>query len=616
MNLKKLAFALFVFTFAIFLAACGGGGGGGSTPTPVPDPPAPSISSLSPTHGQVGTAVTIDGAHFGASPTVKFNGTVATVASGSTDAVINTTVPSDATTGAITVTTADGTTSSTFTVDPPPAPTVAWSQKTAINILNQPLNVSITATNTKSCQFTIGPSGPTSNQALDLPIDPADSCKLTGPIVFRSLIDQPTYWAYTVTITVTAVGLDGKTTAQDVLTVNLQVPCGTHLASISPTSMGPNDSTNFTIKEDNSPYGTMVQANGGYPGTEWASAPSGSNNNGSGASTTWIDPHTVGVGVECHNCGVGIYTVATHNHGAFDGSNVAGGNCRSVNTLSYSVVASSSNVVQASGMSVQLVGNQKAGSSLSVYDAESKLAGTAPVPSDVQGIASDGKFAYMAEKSSSSVLRFDPQSMKLEHLLLPDGFTPTLAIASPDSPGSVYVATRDGTLLHLQPDDTFKALTANIRVQSADIAVDGKLVVLSKDDPTHLEVIQDGKVSALIPVSVQNADRIKVVNDSVAVGKLGDPSISMVNLDSGAESTVVLTKGLWNFARQGKKLFCSSEQGDVQLLGADGTISNIAHANPADLPNGFAVTKTGMLVAGRNSKHLMVQRIAGTASQQ
>src|SRR5262249_29616142 len=66
---------------------------------------APSISSISPTSGIVGTAVTITGTNFGSSQgsgTVSFNGAVATVTSWSATS-IQATVPSTASTGNVIV---------------------------------------------------------------------------------------------------------------------------------------------------------------------------------------------------------------------------------------------------------------------------------------------------------------------------------------------------------------------------------------------------------------------------------------------------------------------------------------------------------------------------------
>jgi arylsulfatase A-like enzyme len=85
-------------------------------------PPAPTISSFSPTSGPIGTNVTINGSNLGSAQSVKFNGTSASILS-NTQSMISTSVPSGATSGRITVTTAGGTatSSSNFTVSPPPA---------------------------------------------------------------------------------------------------------------------------------------------------------------------------------------------------------------------------------------------------------------------------------------------------------------------------------------------------------------------------------------------------------------------------------------------------------------------------------------------------------------
>ena len=80
----------------------------------------PVVSSISPTSGTVGTAVTITGANFSDTPasnTVKFNGTLATV-TGATATSLAVTVPVGATNGTISVTTAGGpgTSTGSFTV--------------------------------------------------------------------------------------------------------------------------------------------------------------------------------------------------------------------------------------------------------------------------------------------------------------------------------------------------------------------------------------------------------------------------------------------------------------------------------------------------------------------
>jgi hypothetical protein len=73
----------------ISLASSGGGGTG------------PTVSGFNPSSGAVGTSVTISGSNF-SSPTVKFNGTGATITA-STATSITATVPSGATTGKITL---------------------------------------------------------------------------------------------------------------------------------------------------------------------------------------------------------------------------------------------------------------------------------------------------------------------------------------------------------------------------------------------------------------------------------------------------------------------------------------------------------------------------------
>jgi len=78
--------------------------------------PAPSISGISPTSGNVGNGVTISGANFTGATSVAFNGTGVGYTVNS-DSNITTSVPSGATTGAISVTTPSGTGySNTFTV--------------------------------------------------------------------------------------------------------------------------------------------------------------------------------------------------------------------------------------------------------------------------------------------------------------------------------------------------------------------------------------------------------------------------------------------------------------------------------------------------------------------
>lgn len=66
--------------------------------------PTLSVTSFSPTAGTTGTLVTIAGAGFNASSTVKFNGVAATAVTHTSATVLKATVPASATTGRITVT--------------------------------------------------------------------------------------------------------------------------------------------------------------------------------------------------------------------------------------------------------------------------------------------------------------------------------------------------------------------------------------------------------------------------------------------------------------------------------------------------------------------------------
>jgi YD repeat-containing protein len=90
------------------------------TRTTLPSPNALAILNFTPQQGAIGTAVTIQGQNFSATPgsnTVKFNGTSATVTTATANS-LTVTVPSGATSGPITVTvgTSTATTSTNFTV--------------------------------------------------------------------------------------------------------------------------------------------------------------------------------------------------------------------------------------------------------------------------------------------------------------------------------------------------------------------------------------------------------------------------------------------------------------------------------------------------------------------
>jgi hypothetical protein len=102
--MKHLSKILFILMLSFTIFSCGD-----DTPAPVV---VPIISGFTPGNGPVTTQITIFGANFGTSPTVKFGSIDATVIS-STAVQIVTTVPTGATTGKISVTTGGQTATST-----------------------------------------------------------------------------------------------------------------------------------------------------------------------------------------------------------------------------------------------------------------------------------------------------------------------------------------------------------------------------------------------------------------------------------------------------------------------------------------------------------------------
>ncbi len=138
----------------------------------------PSISNLNPTSGPVGTSVTITGTDLGSASSVSFNGTVASNATFTSNTATSLVlpVPSGATTGLVTVTTAGGTSSGlTFTVT---VPQLAVSQSgtaypsggTAYSFGSQVQNtsssaVAFTLTNAGTAPLTISSISTTGNFA-------------------------------------------------------------------------------------------------------------------------------------------------------------------------------------------------------------------------------------------------------------------------------------------------------------------------------------------------------------------------------------------------------------------------------------------------------------------
>jgi len=112
--------------------------------------PAPAVSSFTPTSGPVGTAVSITGSHFTGATAVQFGATSATSFTVVDDSHITTSVPTGATTGAVSVTTPAGTgsTSGVFTVTVPD-----------FSISASPASRNVVAGNSATYTVTITPSG-------------------------------------------------------------------------------------------------------------------------------------------------------------------------------------------------------------------------------------------------------------------------------------------------------------------------------------------------------------------------------------------------------------------------------------------------------------------------
>jgi hypothetical protein len=175
---------------------------------PVPQPPG--ISSFTPTSGPVGAAVTINGAHFSGATAVRFNGTAATSFTVVNDGQITTTVPAGATTGAVSVTTAAGTGSSSavFTVTVPD-----------FSISASPASRSVAAGNSTTYTVTITPSGGfTATVALSVSGVPAGAtASFSGSTL--TIATGRNVKPATTTLTITGAG-GGKTHST---TVTLQI---------------------------------------------------------------------------------------------------------------------------------------------------------------------------------------------------------------------------------------------------------------------------------------------------------------------------------------------------------------------------------------------------------
>ncbi len=156
------------------------------------------IFQFTPSSGPVGTAVTIYGTGFSATPasnTVKFNGTTATVATASTT-VLTTTVPVGATNGTISVTVAGttATSSASFTVGTGGAPTLSSFSPA---VANPGATVTLTGTNYDTTLINnrvgfnaaIGAAATATSTTITVPVPGSAQ---TGPISVSTIQGQAT----------------------------------------------------------------------------------------------------------------------------------------------------------------------------------------------------------------------------------------------------------------------------------------------------------------------------------------------------------------------------------------------------------------------------------------
>jgi hypothetical protein len=158
---------------------------GGATTTSSPftgpcDSP-PLVNSLTPNSGPVGTSIDIGGHYFTGATSVKFNGTAA-VFTVDSDSEMHATVPSGATTGPVSVTTLNGTTwNLSFTVTPPPPPTI-----TSFTPMSGPAGTSVdirgtNLTGATSVKFNGAVASYTVNSSTEITA-PVPTGATTGPI--------------------------------------------------------------------------------------------------------------------------------------------------------------------------------------------------------------------------------------------------------------------------------------------------------------------------------------------------------------------------------------------------------------------------------------------------
>lgn len=201
---------------------------------------APQITSVSPNEGLPGTPVTITGTNL-ANATVTFGNEAATTST-NTATTITTTVPTNVTPGAtqITVTTAGGSDSETFTVlETDPGQDEATI--TAVTPATGGPGTEVTITGTNFTGATALAIGETNVAAEDFEIDE------TGENITFTIPEDAEEGDYTGTITVTTPA--GVTTSADDVTFTF-TPDGTGeqatITSVSPTTVGPGSQVTVT----------------------------------------------------------------------------------------------------------------------------------------------------------------------------------------------------------------------------------------------------------------------------------------------------------------------------------------------------------------------------------
>ena len=617
----------FLFLFSIFLFGCGGGGT--STPPPPPPPPAPEIISIAPNSAILGAAITINGENFGSAPTVMVGGVAATVAAGSTDTEINTTVPPSAKLGAgtVNVSTSAGSASASFTVWG--LPTISASPTSQVCVGNHPCPITVTTANVESCAVSedygtnnLGiPGDQAADQAGPLPFEfDATKCEFTVPPVpdslgFNNNTNQTTNQA---TFVIVGTGMDGKTTAQTSVSIAVMVPPAPTSLTMTPDTIGSSGAWTMTISAshaDNDGYGSFFSVNwggtGAYEGSYWGGNAGGDPSQPPicGAGMSWVDPFDSGVGIEDNNGVPGKYEFTVCNAGISPTDNSAGGNNESPEPGTFYIVASSSNIqapTTSKTLTLQLVsaGGQKGGKLL-IYGHQN-LIREVQLPGEISGFAADTRYAYVPDQASTKVFRVNLESQMVDILALPHGLHPTLVAAAP-SEADVYIATKEGALLRFH-SGTFSVLP--IKSHASAIAVwEGMLVLLPKDS-SSVELVSGNWIVASYPIGLK-ADKVEVAGDAIFCGELNSPQVYILRPLSGQIVRATLAKGLWNFASSNGAVYASEDDGGIQAISADGSVSGFGRVSRAALVNGFVPLPPGAVLvpAGKDHARLEVCKI-------